>query len=231
MYEGDRLGYLKVFGDILEPSDIRLGSMARELRHDYFLSAVAILAQAPLLLERLFVTREWNPEGIYRVRICKGGEWQEVTVDDLFPCEPNGAPLFSSCMNGELWLMILEKAYAKVHGSYFLLKDGFVHEALMDLSGCPTSSYNLKDDQVQHFISNGQFWELMKYFKTEGYLLSLSAAGEGLTAHEKLATSDSNSQDGNPLPPGQGFAITSIKDLGPKGKILCLRAPLEKYNW
>ena len=44
MYEGERLGYLKVFGDILEPSDIRLGSMARELRHDYFLSAVAILA-------------------------------------------------------------------------------------------------------------------------------------------------------------------------------------------
>jgi hypothetical protein len=101
-------------------------------------------------------------------------------VDDLFPCEPNGAPLFSSCMNGELWLMILEKAYAKVHGSYFLLKDGFVHEALMDLSGCPTASYNLKDDQVQHFISDGQFWELMKYFKTEGYLLSLSTAGEAV---------------------------------------------------
>ena len=57
MYEEERHGYLKVFGDILEPSDIRLGSMARELRHGYFLSAVAILAQAPLLLERLFVTR------------------------------------------------------------------------------------------------------------------------------------------------------------------------------
>ena len=101
----------------------------------------------------------------------------------------------------------------------------------MDLSGCPTASYNLKDDQVQHFISDGQFWELMKYFKTEGYLLSLSTAGEGLRAHEKLATSDSDSQDDSPLPPGQGFAITSIKDLGSKGKILCLRAPLEKYNW
>lgn len=44
MNERDRLGDLKVFGDILEPSDIRLGSMGRELRHDYFLSAVAILA-------------------------------------------------------------------------------------------------------------------------------------------------------------------------------------------
>ena len=44
--------------------------------------------------------------------------------------------------------MILEKAYAKIHGSYFLLKGGFVHEALLDLTGCPTSCYNLKDEYV-----------------------------------------------------------------------------------
>jgi hypothetical protein len=75
--------------------------------------------------------------------------------------------------------MLLEKAYAKVHGSYFLLKGGYVSEALQDLTGCPTSCYNLKDDFVQHFINNNnQFWELIKYFYNEGYLLSLSTPGE-----------------------------------------------------
>jgi calpain-15 len=44
--------------------------------------------------------------------------------------------------------MLLEKAYAKIHGSYYLMKGGYVAEALMDLTGCPTSCYNLKDDFV-----------------------------------------------------------------------------------
>lgn len=169
---------IHVFYDSIEPGDIRQGSKHSVLNNDYFLSALAILAQRPPLIERLFVTKEWNPEGVYRVKFCKGGQWIEVTVDDLFPCEPNGDPIFSSCINNEIWVMILEKAYAKVHGSYYLLKGGFVNEALLDLTGCPTSCYNLKDDYVQHFIKNGQFWELLKYFDEQGYLLSLSTFGE-----------------------------------------------------
>ena len=103
---------------------------------------------------------------------------REVTIDDMFPCEPRGQPLFTSCPNNELWMMLLEKAYAKLHGSYYLLKGGFVSEALMDLTGCPTSTYNLSDDFVQHFVHNGQFWELLKHFWNEGYLLALSTPGE-----------------------------------------------------
>jgi len=55
------------------------------------------------------------------VKICKGGLWVEVTIDDLFPCEPFGQPLFGKSNNNEIWGMILEKAYAKVHGSYNIL--------------------------------------------------------------------------------------------------------------
>jgi calpain-15 len=36
------------------------------------------------------LTREYNEEGVYRVKICKNGEWQEVVIDDYFPCFPNG---------------------------------------------------------------------------------------------------------------------------------------------
>jgi hypothetical protein len=31
---------------------------------------------------------------------------------------------------------------------------------------------------VRHFISNGQFWELILYFFSEGYLLSFSSDNE-----------------------------------------------------
>lgn len=36
-----------------------------------------------------------------------------------------------------------------MHGSYYQLKNGFVSEALWDLTGAPTSSYNLRDDFLQ----------------------------------------------------------------------------------
>ncbi len=72
--------------DTIEPTDIKPGVLGDE----WFLSALAMLAERPALLERLFITKEYNKEGIYRVRICKNGYWQQVTIDDLFPCYPQG---------------------------------------------------------------------------------------------------------------------------------------------
>ena len=77
-----------------------------------------MLAERPALIERLFITKTVNDEGIYRVKICKNGYWQLVTIDDFFPCYPKGQPLFSKGESNELWVLILEKAYAKLHGSY-----------------------------------------------------------------------------------------------------------------
>ncbi len=91
--------------------------------HDsWLLSAVSALAERPALLERLFITKELNEYGIYRVKICKNGEWVTVTVDDYFPCYPLGAPIFARTQGNELWLLLLEKALAKLHGSYSSLR-------------------------------------------------------------------------------------------------------------
>jgi hypothetical protein len=42
--------------------------------------------------------------------------------------------------------LILEKAYAKIHGSYRSIVAGKPYEAMMDLTGCPTTSFSFKDD-------------------------------------------------------------------------------------
>jgi calpain-15 len=103
------------------------------------------LAERPALVKRLFVTMTTNVMGVYRVKVCKNGEWVYVTIDDLFPCYPLGAPIFSSAHGNELWVLILEKAYAKLHGSYFALREGHSGEAMMDLTGCPTEIYSYSD--------------------------------------------------------------------------------------
>lgn len=83
-----------------------------------FLSAVAILAERPYLIRRLFLVSSYNELGIYRVRLCKNGRWEEVTVDELIPCYVKGEPIFATSSGNELWVPILEKAYAKLHGGY-----------------------------------------------------------------------------------------------------------------
>lgn len=44
--------------------------------------------------------------------------------------------------------MLLEKAYAKIHGSYYALRSGKAYEAMVDLSGCPVMNYKFDDVAV-----------------------------------------------------------------------------------
>ena len=123
-----------IFYESIEPNDIRQGSLG----NSWFLSALATLAERPALVERLFITKGVNSQGVYKIRLCKNGEWVTITIDDFFPCYPEGGPLFSRGHGNELWILLLEKAYAKLHGNYFLLRGGYTNEALIDLTGCPS---------------------------------------------------------------------------------------------
>lgn len=75
-----------------------------------------------------------------------------MTIDDYIPCYPNGEPIFSKNESNELWVMLIEKAYAKIHGGYKQIMGGNAFEILMDLTGCPTTSYSLKEDIVKQMI-------------------------------------------------------------------------------
>ena len=58
-----------------------------------------------------------------------------MVVDDWIPCEFGGKLAFSTSKKGnQLWVSILEKDYAKLHGSYEALEGGLVQDALIDLT-------------------------------------------------------------------------------------------------
>ncbi|KAJ0397181.1 hypothetical protein P43SY_005108 [Pythium insidiosum] len=57
-----------------------------------------------------------------------------------------GKPYFARCRDpNELWVALLEKAYAKLHGSYEALIGGFVDVALNDLTGMCSEQVILRD--------------------------------------------------------------------------------------
>jgi calpain-15 len=47
------------------------------------------------------------------------------------------APKFSKGNGPELWVIIMEKAWAKIHGSYDRIVSGTVYLTLRDLTGAP----------------------------------------------------------------------------------------------
>jgi calpain-15 len=54
---------------------------------------------------------------MYGVWFFIDGLWECVVIDDFFPTHNNKC-VFSKNNRNELWVMLLEKAYAKVFGSY-----------------------------------------------------------------------------------------------------------------
>ena len=102
----------------------------------YFLSAICALAEYPERIKELFETKELNSPGIYSVIFYISGEKKSVTVDDYFPFYPKKQNwAFTQCIGKEIWVMILEKAWAKIHGSYQRIEGGNTAEALYALSG------------------------------------------------------------------------------------------------
>lgn len=103
----------------------------------YFLSCLSVLAEKPERIKKLFVDSRPSKFGLYAVKFFKNGEEREIVIDDYIPCY-RGEPAFSKSNGDELWVILLEKAWAKVHGSYERIEAGFAENVLRDLTGAPT---------------------------------------------------------------------------------------------
>ena len=58
-------------------------------------------------------------------------------------------PYFTKGNGKELWVVILEKAWAKVHGDYLSIIGGFSDEAFRDLTGAPSRMVDLRNESEE----------------------------------------------------------------------------------
>lgn len=105
----------------------------------YFLCVLSSLAESPHRVQHLFYTKEVNKAGCYLVYFFVNGAKTPVIIDDYLPVTQDGAVAFASSKSQELWVSLLEKAWAKLHGSFARTKGGQPYFAYSQLCGLPGS--------------------------------------------------------------------------------------------
>ena len=81
--------------------------------------------------------------------------------------------------SNEMWLPLIEKAYAKLHKTYENLNGGKMTDAMVDLTGEASEKYNLRDPKIAPMVENGELWSMMMRFFRQGSLLGCSNSVKG----------------------------------------------------
>lgn len=132
--------------------------------------------------------------GIFHFRIWKANRWIDVVVDDRLPTMDGALIFMKSRAGDEFWSALLEKAYAKMHGSYEALSGGSACEAMEDFTGGVTEQIDLKNPPKHLFLL------MMKAYQRSS-LMSCSIP-VGSIPEEKLASG---------LVAGHAYSITAVK--------------------
>ena len=128
----------------------------------YFLAALSALAENPHRIKNMFHTKTVTESGAYAVKLFVNGEPMDIVVDDHFPFDtrPEKDCWFFSrdTSENEIWVQILEKAYAKVFGSYEVIEGGKAYQAFANLTGFPSDILyhdEIEADSLWRMIQKG----------------------------------------------------------------------------
>lgn len=112
----------------------------------WFLAALGSLTQDPQCLQKILMDQSYSHQyaGIFQFRFWQCGQWVEVVIDDRLPViGDNFLFVHPRGNNKEFWPCLMEKAYAKLLGSYSQLHYGYLPDALVDLTGGVVTIINL----------------------------------------------------------------------------------------
>lgn len=89
----------------------------------FFLNALCGSRTLSVLQKHLldFAGQSFEPDwyaGMFAFRFWRFGKWVTVVVDDLLPTHQNELLFVHSRKDAEFWGALVEKAYAKVRGSF-----------------------------------------------------------------------------------------------------------------
>ncbi|XP_065347969.1 calpain-5-like [Cloeon dipterum] len=186
-------------------------------------SALTLLAHRPHLWHWVvpqYRLQCWSEEntphhpGVFHFRLWYRGLWYDVVIDDLLPVLDGDLVCTQSSCKNEWWPSLLEKAYAKLLGSYAALKSVTLADVLVDLTGgvseiwsVPTKVDQMGGETAYADDQDGSFWQLFMKLKSELAHQTL------VTAYVRKETLEEESSDRTSLGLvlNQPYLIISVK--------------------
>ena len=141
----------------------------------YLLETISTLSNYGKLLYEIFPCKTLNENGIYEICIFHDGKWQKVLVDDYFILK-NGTFAFTKPVNNCLYSCLIEKAYAKIKGSFADINGGTLVEAFKALTGFEAFHLSISELQLHSNI-----YDFLINKKKEGYIYSCSNKGHAFS--------------------------------------------------
>ena len=161
----------QVFEEGISPDDIIQGSIG----DCYFLSAIGSLCKFSRYIDKLFFTKEKTKEHLYGVFIYLNGSWKLVLIDDYLPYTGKRFKKFAFSSSGgkELWVAFLEKAWAKINGSY----------AKIGCGGSPTEVFDILTEALSEQVPINPYykdyiWETMYNSEKKGYIMTAGTSSD-----------------------------------------------------
>lgn len=168
----------------------------------WLLSALSVIAESEHLLQLVCGHAETakslhEQRGAFVARLFKDGRWHGVPVDCYLPCDDGGKPAFARPGgNKQLWAPLIEKAFAKLHGSYAATVAGEVSEALLAFTGCPCETVQLQGAGADREAA----WTRLIELVGGGFPVGCAAVkgGEGLVGSHAYSILDAREVEARP---------------------------------
>ena len=203
------------------PEDAKQGALG----DCWLLSAIAVLAERPALLRALFPAGgALSRSGAYPVRLCLDGEWRVIVVDDVLPCTRFGTLAFSQAARRQLYVPLLEKAFAKSYGCYEAIEAGTCDEALGALTGAPCEQLRLQPrDGVAEPVDSDLQWTRLLSFREAGFLAGASCGSRDPAAVQLAESLGLQSM--------HAYSILDVRTTSGGHRLVKLRNPWGKGEW
>ena len=160
-----------MYSDGIDPGDVSQGILG----DCYFLAVLSSMAEFPDRIKAMIETEEINTAGIYLLKFWVNGLETSVIVDDYLPVHKGTSKLaFSYSKQDEVWVSLLEKGWAKLHGSYAATSGGLPNFAASHLAGVPSES--LRHEEHSDL---DEFWKIIKSADNRKFTLIAASLGEG----------------------------------------------------
>ena len=170
-------------------------------------------------MRKLFYFKERSEESCYGVYYKINGTWELVLIDDYFPCYGTRAKnlSFTSTNDNELWVILLEKAWAKLNGSYAKAIGGEPHEVFDVIS-------NAYSDKMKITGNNSEeIWKRLQSAQNKNYLMTAGTSSDTYNLNlEEMG-----------LVPGHAYTLLQVVQLTGKSneRLVKLRNPWGNTEW